>query len=124
TDSRAEVLVELTLPREPLQMVVDPDNLLLDENLSNNRWKAEARFRLTPFYSQLDEVEVVSAYDRWNIIAGPWAQISTYNDPWFARSPIAGFRVGAIRLQEFKGGAFVGYRTDDRNMIAGVDGLW
>lgn len=121
---QAEVRVELQLPREPLQITVDPDRLLLDQNLGNNRWKAEARFRLTPLYTQLDEVEVVNSYDRWNFIVGPWAQFSAYNDPWFTRSPIAGVRIGAMRLQEFKGGAFLGYRTNDRNMLVGADGLW
>jgi hypothetical protein len=121
---QAEVRVELELPREPLQIIVDPDRVLLDQNLPNNRWRAESRLRLTPLYTQLDEVEVVNAYDQWNFTVGPWAQFSTYNDPWFARSPIAGFRVGAMRLQEFKGGAFVGYRANDRNIIAGADGLW
>jgi hypothetical protein len=120
----ATARIEVDLPSAPLQITVDPDGALLDKNVSNNRWKPEARFRWTPLYTQIDEVEVVNAHDRWNFIAGPWAQISTYNDPWFSRSLIAGFRVGAMRLQEFKGGAFVGYRTNDRNMIAGVDGLW
>lgn len=121
---QAEVRVELELPREPLQITVDPDRVLLDQNLPNNRWKSESRLRWTPFYTQLDEVEVVNAYDQWNFTVGPWAQFSTFNDPWFARSPIAGLRVGAMRLQEFKGGAFVGYRANDRNMIVGADGLW
>ncbi len=123
-EDQAEVRVEVYLPSEPLQITVDPDAVLLDQIPSNNRWKAESRFRWTPLYTQLDEVEVVNAYDRWNFTAGPWAQFSAYSDPWFSRSPLAGVRIGAMRLQEFKGGAFLAYRTDDRNMIAGVDGLW
>jgi len=98
--------------------------LLLDQNPSNNRWKPECRFRWTPLYTQLDEVEVVNAYDRWNFTCGPWAQFSAYSDPWFSRSALAGIRIGAMRLQEFKGGAFLAYRTDDRNMLVGADGLW
>jgi hypothetical protein len=120
----AIVRVEMELPAEPSQILVDPDRVLLESNLSNNRWRPEARFRLTPLYTQLDEVEVVNAYDRWNFIGGPWIYFTTYDDPWFSRSSIAGFRVGAIRLQEFRGGAFVGLRADDRNIIAGADGLW
>ncbi|MCS7045024.1 MAG: M1 family aminopeptidase [Gemmataceae bacterium] len=121
---RACVRVEVDLPCEPLQIAIDPDRVLLDADLANNRWRPEARVRLTPLYTMLDEVEIVNAYDRWNFIAGPWANLSTYNDPWFNRSPLAGIRIGAVRLQEFKGGAFLAYRTDDRNIIAGADGLW
>jgi hypothetical protein len=121
---QAEVRVELLLPREPIQITVDPDHVLLDQDPGNNRWKPEMRFRVTPVYTMLDEVEVVNSYDRWNFIAGPWFSLSTYDDPWFSRSPMAGFRIGAMRLQEFKGGAYVAYRTDDRNIIAGLDGLW
>jgi hypothetical protein len=121
---QAIVRVEMDLPDAPKQVVVDPDRNLLEDNLSNNRWRREARFRLTPLYTQLDEVEVVNSYDRWNFVAGPWIYFSSYQDPWFARSSIAGVRVGALRLQEFRGGAFVGLRADDRNIIAGADGLW
>jgi hypothetical protein len=39
-------------------------------------------------------------------------------------SPIGGLRAGVYRTQEFYGGAWVAYRTNDRNLIAGVDALW
>lgn len=120
----ATVRVEMELPSVPSQIVVDPDRVLVEDNLSNNRWRAEAKFRLTPLYTQLDEVEVVNAYDRWNFVAGPWIYFSSYDDPWYHRSSILGLRVGAMRLQEYRGGAFVGLRADDRNIVAGADGLW
>jgi hypothetical protein len=123
-EDQAVVKVDLELREEPTQIVVDPDRLLLDRDLANNRWRPEARFRLTPLYTQLDEVEVVNVYDRWNFVCGPWLYFSSYEEPWFTRSAIAGFRIGAIRLQEFKGGAFIGLRADDRNVVAGADGLW
>ena len=33
---------------------------------------------------------------------------------------MAGARLGAYRTQEFSGGAYVAYRSDDRNVVAGV----
>jgi hypothetical protein len=113
--------VELILPSVPTQVTVDPDKLLLDSNVANNHWKPEYRLRLTPLYFQLDETDVTNCYDRWNIIAGPWIYGSSYNDPWFTRSPLLGVRAGAYRTQHFSGGAYLAYRPDDRNVVAGLD---
>ncbi len=121
-DGRVRVQVEL--PCEPTQISVDPDSVLLDRDPTNNSWKPRVRWRLTPLYTQLDEVDLTNAYDRWNIIMGPWVYDATYIDPWYTRSAMAGGRIGAYRTQEFSGGAYVAYRSDDRNIVAGVDALW
>ena len=118
------VRLTVELPCEPTQVTVDPDQVLLDRNPTNNYWKPRVRFRFTPVYTQLEEVDLTNSYDRWNIIFGPWFYDSTYNDPWFTRPAMAGLRLGAYRTQEFSGGAYVAYRTDDRNIVAGVDALW
>lgn len=118
------VRMTVELPCEPTQVTVDPDGVLLDRNTTNNDWKPHVRFRFTPVYTQLEEVDLTNAYDRWNIIFGPWFFDSTYNDPWFTRPPMAGVRLGTYRTQEFSGGAYVAYRTDNRNVVAGVDALW
>jgi hypothetical protein len=118
------VRVEIELPYEPTQITVDPDAVLLDRDPTNNNWKPRVRWRITPLYTQLDEVDLTNAYDRWNIIMGPWVYDATYIDPWYTRSAMAGARVGAYRTQEFSGGAYVAYRSDDRNVVAGVDALW
>jgi hypothetical protein len=123
-EQQAEVRVEVTLPRPPLQISVDPDRVLLDDCPTNNHWKTEVRWRLTPVYTQLEETDITNAYDRWNIIAGPWVYLSSYSDPWFTRTALAGLRLGVYRTQDFYGGAYIGYRADDRNIVAGVDGLW
>src|SRR5262249_31405114 len=115
--------VEVELPCRPTQISVDPDDVLLDSCPVNNHWKYKIRWRLTPLYTQLDEVDVTNAYDRWNIIAGPWIYSASYNDPWYTRSPMIGVRAGAFRTQSVSGGAYVAYRTEDRNIVAGVDGL-
>jgi Peptidase family M1 domain len=118
------VCVEVELPCEPTQITVDPDAVLLDRDPTNNNWKPRVRWRATPLYTQLDEVDLTNAYDRWNIIFGPWVYDATYTDPWYTRSAMAGARLGAYRTQEFSGGAYVAYRSDDRNVVAGVDALW
>jgi hypothetical protein len=118
------VKVTIVLPCEPLQITVDPDHLLLDSRPTNNHWKQEIRWHLTPLYTQLDEIDVSNAHDRWNVNVGPWMYFSSYSDPWYTKSDIAGFRAGIYRTQELDAGAYVGYRTNDRNIVAGIDALW
>jgi hypothetical protein len=121
---QADVRVELYLPCPPSQISVDPDHVMLDECPTNNHWKTECGWRLTPLYTQLDETDVTNAFDRWNIIGGPWAFAASYNDPWFVRTAEVGLRAGVYRTQGFSGGVYTGYRADDRNLVVGADGLW
>jgi hypothetical protein len=121
---QANVRVELLLPRPPLQVTVDPDHVLLDQRPTNNQWKQHVRWRLTPLYTQLDDVDVANAYDCWNVNVGPWLFYAPYYDPWYSRGAQAGLRVGLYRTAEFYGGAYATYRANDRNIIAGVDALW
>ncbi len=121
---QATVRVELMLPRLPAQITVDPDHVLLDDCPTNNHWKYECTYNLTPLYTQLEETDVTRAYDRWNFLAGPWAFAASYNDPWFVRTAEIGVRAGVYHTQDFCGGAYLAYRAEDRNLVAGVDGLW
>jgi hypothetical protein len=121
-DNRVCVVAEL--PCRPTQISVDPDQVLVDRNPCNNYWKPQIRWRFTPLYTQLDETDLTTAYDRWNVIAGPWIYGPAYDDPWFTRSSMVGFRAGLYRLQDFNGGAYLAYRSADRDVVAGVDGLW
>lgn len=118
---RLHVRVELVLPCRPRQITVDPDNVLLDCKPTNNSWKRRIRWRFAPLYTQLEEADVTNAHDRWNVIMGPWIYGSAYNDPWYTRSPLAGFKASVFRTQEVVAGAFVGYRSNDRNLVAGAD---
>lgn len=122
SDNCVRVVVEL--PCQPTQIAVDPDQVLVDADPSNNTWKPEIRWRFVPLYTQLEETDLTTAYDRWNIIVGPWLYGPSYRDPWFTRSTMAGVRAGFYRTQEFSGGVYAAYRTDDRDLVAGVDGLW
>jgi hypothetical protein len=117
------VRVEVVLPCRPTQVTVDPDQVLLDRDPANNSWKRQIRWRLTPLYTQLEETDLTSAYDRWNVLAGPWVFTSPYVDPWYTRSTMAGVRAGLYRTQHFSGGAYVAYRTNFRDIVAGLDGL-
>jgi hypothetical protein len=117
------VRVEVLLPCRPTQIAVDPDNVLVDRNPANNRWKRPLRTRFTPVYFDLDETDLTNAYDRLNFICGPWVYGATYDDPWYTRSPMIGLRAGVYSTQEFSGGSYLAYRSDDRNVVAGVDGL-
>lgn len=115
--------VTLYLDEAPEQVMVDPDLVLADQNPANNRWKTTVRFRFTPLYTFLEETDLTAAYDRWNIIAGPWLFGAMYTDPWYTRSTMAGFRVGAVRTSQFYGGAYAAVRQDYRDTVYGVDGL-
>src|SRR5208282_2342555 len=91
---------------------------------SNNYWKTPVKFRITPVYTFLDETTLTTAYDRWNVIVGPWLFAPAYQDPWFTRSDMAGIRAGLYRTEDFSGGAYLGYRTDYYDLAVGVDALW
>lgn len=116
--------LEVLLPEAPKQVAVDPDQILVDRYPSNNYWKTPVHFRVTPLYTFLDETDLTCFYDRWNVMAGPWIYGAAFNSPWYTRATMIGGRVGAYRMQECSGGAYLAYRTDFRDVIAGVDGFW
>jgi hypothetical protein len=119
------VRLVVDLPVEPKQIAVDPDQVLVDRDPSNNYWKCWYHWRLTPFYTFLDETDLTNDYDKWNFIAGPWLYMPpAYHDPWFTRSTMFGLRADAYRTQQFNGGVFAAYRYDYRDTIIGADGLW
>jgi hypothetical protein len=121
--AKCHVRVDLDLPDEPEQIAVDPDQVLVDREPSNNLWKRQVRYRFTPIYTFLEETDLTCSYDRWNVLCGPWIWGTAYYDPWYTRSTMVGARIGLYRTQQFAGGAYVGYRTDWRDVVAGVDGL-
>jgi hypothetical protein len=120
------VRVEICLTEEPAQIAVDPDQILVDREPANNFWKAPIRYRITPVYTFLEETDLTTAYDRWNVILGPWIYGTAYYDAWYTRTTatMIGFRAGLYRTQSFAGGVYGGYRTDYRDVVVGVDGLF
>ncbi len=112
--------VTLRLPERPVQITVDPDQVLVDRNPANNHWKKELNVRLVPLYTPLEETDLTTAHDRWNVIAGPWLGFS---GPWFGYRGYAGARVGFYRLQEFQGGVYVAYDVEDQDVRLGADAL-
>jgi len=118
--------VEIWLPDKPTQIAVDPDQILVDRNPVNNFWKTPIRYRFTPLYTFIDETDMTTAYDRWNVTIGPWIYGTAYYDAWYPRTyqTMIGFRAGLYRTQTFFGGVYAGYRTDYRDVVVGVDGLF
>jgi hypothetical protein len=120
-DRRVRVTVQVS--NEPTQIAVDPDRVLEDAEPANNFWKHRERWRWTPLYTQLEEADLMNDYDRWNFIVGPWVYATASRDPWFQRSSYAGARIGAVKTQEFYGGAYAALRGDYRDFVVGADGL-
>jgi Peptidase family M1 domain len=118
------VRVEVVLPCRPVQIAVDPDQVLVDRDPTNNYWKTPIRWRFSPVFTMLDEADLTTAYDCWNLTFGPWLYGSAYNDAWYERATIIGGRLGAYRTQQFSGGVYAGYRTTFRDFVVGADGLW
>ena len=118
------VRVEIQLPDEPEQIAVDPDQVLVDTNPANNFWKPAVRWRVTPIYTFLEETDLTNAYDRWNVIVGPWIYGTAYDEAWYTRSTMFGIRAGLYRTQDFNGGVYAAYRTNFRDVVVGADGLW
>ncbi|TMQ34567.1 MAG: hypothetical protein E6K70_06950 [Planctomycetota bacterium] len=115
--------VEVLLPCKPTQIAVDPDQVLPDRDPTNNYWKPRWRIRWAPIYTPLEETDFTNDYDKWNLTFGIGGFGPTYNDPWYERSTVGGLRADIYRTQHFNGGAYFGYRTDDRSLVTGVDGL-
>src|SRR5262249_11538227 len=118
------VHVKMDLPQSPQQISVDPDNVLPDADPANNHWHTPIHWRLTPLYTQVDDAGIVNDYDKWTIQAGPWLYLAASREPWYARSVLAGLRVGVVRPENFVGGTYFAYRTDFRDFVVGVDGEW
>jgi hypothetical protein len=122
--AKCRVRVDLILDEEPEQIEVDPDQVLVDLQPSNNFWKAPVHWRVTPIYTFLDDSDLTCAHDRWNFTFGPWFYGQAYTNSWYTRSTMLGVRLGAYRTQDFAGGVYAAYRTDFRDVLVGVDALW
>ncbi len=115
--------VTITLPRKPVDIVIDPDRVLLDANPGDNSWDRTPNLTFTPLYTFLNETDLTADYDRWNLTAGPWIWGASYQDPWYTRSTMFGVRAGAFRTKTFQGGVYAAYRTDYRDVVAGIDAM-
>ncbi|HQR06234.1 MAG TPA: M1 family aminopeptidase [Gemmatales bacterium] len=110
--------IVVDLPSEPVQISIDPDQVQLDKNPANNHWKLEPEIKLTPLLTPLDETDITTSYDRWNIMAGPWLGLSR---PQFGQQAYAGVRADLFRLQTFQGGGYVAWNAYNQDMVAGAD---
>ncbi len=119
---RVRVVVEL--PSKPTQITVDPDRLIPDRDPTNNTWKQEVNFRFAPLYTFLEETDITTSWDRWNVIVGPWLHGAAYPDPWYTRTWMGGARAGLYRTRHFAGGLYGVYRMDYRDFVVGADALF
>jgi hypothetical protein len=121
------IRVEMLLPHSPAQISIDPDQVLLDRDPTNNHWKCETNWRCTFLYTPLDETDLTNPYDRWSVIVGPWLGYSSLGlgvtGPGYNQDMYLGFRAGLFRLQEFKGGVYVAYDTEAQAVVAGADAV-
>lgn len=90
--------VVVDVPAEPTQIEVDPDHRLLDTKPSNNVWRGQWRWRLTPAMTPVDTSEMFQAYDRPSLILGPFVD------------------------QNARGGVQLGYFAPNRGSINGFFG--
>ncbi len=90
--------VTLDLPAEPNQIEIDPDHRLLDTKPSNNVWRQQWRWRLTPAVTPVDTSEMFQAFDRPSVILGPFVD------------------------QNARGGLSLGYFAPNRGSINGFVG--
>ncbi len=116
--------VDITLPFQPEQVTVDPDNVTLDSNPFNNVWQPEAHLRFTPIMTQLDETSLTTDYKAWNCTAGPWVWGPSYQDPWYTRSTMGGLRLATYLPHEFEAGVYTAFRSDFNDLVVGADATW
>lgn len=115
------VQVTLHLPKKPQQISIDPDHVLMDKEPANNHWKAELAYRFPPVFTNLSETGLTTAYDRWNLITGPW--LGT-NQPQFGQRAYAGLRAALYRLEQFQGGIYTAYDVENADLVVGADALF
>ena len=72
TDHSHLYRITLNLASEPTQVEVDPDHRLLDSKPSNNVWRPNFKWRLTPALTPVDTSEMFQSYDRPSFIVGPF----------------------------------------------------
>jgi hypothetical protein len=114
------VRLTVILPARPVQISVDPDQIQPDREPANNHWKPVIHWRIVPLYTNLNETDLTTMYDRWNVTLGPW--LGT-NGPYLGNRGYAGLRAGAYRTQQFRGGTYLAWRFDDRVAVVGTDAL-
>jgi hypothetical protein len=117
------IRIDVTLPAAPNQIAVDPDQLLPDADPANNFWHLPIRWRPRPLYSFIDDPAFTNDYDKWNVIFGPWVYADPHFESWYTRMSVLGARIGVNRLEEFRGGVYVGYRPTFGDIAVGADGV-
>ncbi|QDU62558.1 Aminopeptidase N [Planctomycetes bacterium Pan216] len=103
--------VTLVTPERPKQIILDPDERVLDVNPANNRWKWDPEIRLTPIYNPLDETPIVYPLNRPSIAAGPGIDLDGR----------IGIRGSLISPTKYRVSPYYAYSWADAQQGVGVD---
>ena len=92
---------------------------MLDGNPANNRWKQNYDFRVTPFYTPVDEAPLVQEWNGTSVVSG-------FGIDGEGR---IGLRSSVIRSNHFRVSPFLAYtaataRSNDDHISAGVDAIF
>jgi len=100
----------------PAQVVIDPDNWVLDANPLNNRWRCDPLIRWKWLYTPLDEVPLVHELDRLSIVAGP-------NVDQYGR---VGLRGALISANRFRISPYLAFTpgNKDNHLVAGFNSIF
>lgn len=100
----------------PAQVVIDPEQWLLDANWKNNRWKPELAFRATPFYTPLDEMPIVRPIDKPSFVVGPGVDAE-------GRIVVRG---SLMEPYQYRVSPFIAFTPEpmDNQLTAGVDAVY
>ncbi|MCA9083194.1 MAG: BamA/TamA family outer membrane protein [Planctomycetaceae bacterium] len=63
-------LVTIVSEEKPSQVMVDPNGMVLDENVQNNSWHTDCSVRVSPFYTPVDEASLMQPWGQHGCVAG------------------------------------------------------
>jgi len=109
-------IVTVHSPDAPDQIEIDPEGWVLDTNPRNNRWKPDIDFRISPFYTPLDEAALTQ----------PWQKASVVTGFGIDGDGRVGLRSALISSNEYRVSPFLGYTANSNNdyLSAGIDAIF
>ena len=101
---------------KPDQITIDPEGWVLDTNPRNNRWRPELEFRVSPFYTPLDEAPLMQPYEKSSIVTG-------FGIDGDGR---IGLRSALVSSNNYRISPFLGYTRNANNdyLSGGIDAVF
>ena len=118
-NSANDWLIIVVSDEKPTQVEIDPHGNVLDANRSDNRWKPAYNFRVTPFYTPVDEAPLLQPYNEHSLVAGFGVDSEGR----------LGFRSSLLHSNRYRVSPFLSYtaataRNNDDHISAGVDAVF